>query len=219
MLLSGPYRSRVWTRTSSASCPAKAARSLTRAAPRAPVERPWEHVRPAIFSAFLGRETNHSAMVVLEMIFSRPYNRSMDTVTPQPSIETRTAAASARFGECLVPNYRPPAPLFVRGEGSRLYDESGRAYLDLVCGIATCALGHCDARLVAALEQQARRLWHTSNGYLTEPATLLAERLAKASFADRAFFCNSGTEANEAAIKLVRRVHHDRGAQRSEIIV
>jgi predicted acetylornithine/succinylornithine family transaminase len=143
----------------------------------------------------------------------------MELATPRLE-ETRAAAlTTARFAEYLVPNYRPPATLFVRGQGSRLYDDRGHAYLDLVCGIATCALGHCHPQLVEALTQQATRLWHTSNAYLTEPATLLAERLVRSSFAERAFFCNSGTEANEAAIKLVRRVHHDRGAPRSEIIV
>src|SRR5687768_5865754 len=115
---------------------------------------------------------------------------------------TRATLTAARFAEYVVPNYRPPATLFVRGQGSRLYDDGGRAYLDLVCGIATCALGHCHPRLVDALTEQATRLWHTSNAYLTEPATLLAERLVQTSFAERAFFCNSGTEANEAAIKL-----------------
>jgi predicted acetylornithine/succinylornithine family transaminase len=142
----------------------------------------------------------------------------MELATPRLE-ETRAALTTARFAEYLVPNYRPPATLFVRGQGSRLYDDRGHAYLDLVCGIATCALGHCHPQLVEALTLQATRLWHTSNAYLTEPATLLAERLVRSSFAERAFFCNSGTEANEAAIKLVRRVHHDRGAPRSEIIV
>ena len=142
----------------------------------------------------------------------------MDTALPHTA-DPRAREAHARLLAYLTPNYRPPATLFVRGEGSRLYDAEGRAYLDLVSGIATCALGHCDPRLVDALERQAKKLWHTSNGYLTEPQAMLAERLVKASFESRAFFCNSGTEANEAAIKLVRRVHHDRGAPRHEIVV
>jgi ornithine--oxo-acid transaminase len=119
----------------------------------------------------------------------------------------------------LTPNYRPQPRLFVRGEGSRLYDADGRVYLDLVCGIATCALGHCHPALVEALTEQAGRLWHTSNLYLTEPAPRLAELLTAHSFADRVFFANSGTEANEAAIKLARRFHHDQGTPRSEIVV
>jgi predicted acetylornithine/succinylornithine family transaminase len=119
----------------------------------------------------------------------------------------------------LTPNYRPQPRLFVRGEGSRLYDADGRVYLDLVCGIATCALGHCHPALVEALTDQAGRLWHTSNLYLTEPAPRLAELLAAHSFADRVFFANSGTEANEAAIKLARRFHHDQGTPRAEIVV
>lgn len=128
---------------------------------------------------------------------------------------TRTQERLSR----LTPNYRPAPRLFVRGEGSRLYDDGGRGYLDLVCGIATCALGHCHPALVEALTEQARLLWHTSNLYLTVPAPRLADLLVEHSCADRVFFCNSGTEANEAALKLARRFHHDQGAPRSEIVV
>ncbi len=127
------------------------------------------------------------------------------------------AASSARSH--LFANYRPPAVTFTRGQGSVLYDARGKDYIDLVAGIATCSLGHCHPKLVAALEAQARSLWHVSNLYDTRAASVLASRLCATSFADRVFFCNSGTEANEAAIKLARRYHHDRGQARDEILV
>jgi acetylornithine/N-succinyldiaminopimelate aminotransferase len=93
----------------------------------------------------------------------------------------------------------------VRGEGCRVWDEEGKEYLDFVSGIAVCALGHSSPLVSEALEEQARTLVHVSNLYYTKPQTELAQLLVENSFADRVFFCNSGAEANEAAIKLVRR--------------
>ena len=111
----------------------------------------------------------------------------------------------------LMPTYAR-APLgFERGEGSWLTATDGRRYLDFGAGIAVCALGHAHPQLVAAVEDQARRLWHVSNLYEIPEQTRLAERLVEASFADRAFFTNSGTESVELAIKMARRYHHDRG--------
>jgi acetylornithine/N-succinyldiaminopimelate aminotransferase len=118
----------------------------------------------------------------------------------------------------LVGNYAPQPIALVRGEGCHLYDAEGRAYLDLMGGIATASLGHCHPRIVAALEEQAHKLWHVSNLYTTEPQIRLAELLTQHSFAERAFFCNSGAEANEAALKLARRHQFDRGEDRFEII-
>ena len=118
----------------------------------------------------------------------------------------------------LVGNYAPQPIALVRGEGCHLYDAEGRRYLDLMGGIATASLGHCHPRIVAALEEQAHKLWHVSNLYTTEPQVRLAEQLTRHSFAERAFFCNSGAEANEAALKLARRHQHDRGEDRFEII-
>ncbi len=118
----------------------------------------------------------------------------------------------------LVGNYRPQPIALVRGEGCHLFDAEGRRYLDLMGGIATAALGHCHPRVVAALEEQAKRLWHVSNLYTTEPQVRLAEQLVQHSFADRVFFCNSGAEANEAALKLARRYQRERGEDRFEII-
>ena len=105
-----------------------------------------------------------------------------------------------------LPVYRPRQMILERGRGSRLWDIEGREYVDLAGGIAVCGLGHCHPELTAALVEQAGKLWHTSNVFYSEPPVRLAEELVIASrFAERAFLCNSGAEANEAAIKLVRK--------------
>lgn len=107
----------------------------------------------------------------------------------------------------------------VRGEGSRLWDADGREYLDFLGGVAVNNLGHCHPRVVAALQQQAAQLIHCSNYYQIPQQIELAELLCSHSFADKAFFCNSGAEANEAAIKLARKYSRDRfGPERYEII-
>ena len=105
-----------------------------------------------------------------------------------------------------VPVYRPRPMVLDHGRGSRLWDMAGKEYVDLAGGIAVCALGHADPELIQALTTQAGKLWHTSNAFNSEPPLRLAEELVTASrFAERVFLCNSGTEANEAAIKLVRK--------------
>ena len=105
-----------------------------------------------------------------------------------------------------LPVYRPRELILQRGQGARLWDAEGRDYIDFGAGIAVCSLGHCDPDLVAALNEQSTQLWHTSNVFYSEPPLRLADELVAASrFATRVFLCNSGTEANEAAIKLVRK--------------
>jgi acetylornithine/N-succinyldiaminopimelate aminotransferase len=105
-----------------------------------------------------------------------------------------------------LPVYRPRELVLERGQGARVWDSDGRQYIDLSAGIAVCGLGHNDPDLVAALVEQAGKLWHTSNVFYSEPPLRLAEELVAASrFAQRVFLCNSGAEANEAAIKLVRK--------------
>lgn len=107
----------------------------------------------------------------------------------------------------------------VRGRGCKVYDSEGREYLDCVAGIAVNVLGHGHPDLMAAIGQQARHLIHTSNLYYSEPQVLLAEMLVQHSFAQKVFFCNSGAEANEAAIKLARRYSTQKfGADRYEIV-
>lgn len=107
----------------------------------------------------------------------------------------------------------------VRGNGCLVYDAEGREYLDCLAGIAVNILGHAHPDLVETITRQARQLIHTSNLFYTEPQTRLAQRLVELSFADKVFFCNSGAEANEAAIKLARRYAHNTfGPERFEIL-
>jgi predicted acetylornithine/succinylornithine family transaminase len=94
---------------------------------------------------------------------------------------------------------------FVRGEGARLWDSEGNEYLDFLCGISVTNIGHCHPRVVAAVRAQVGRLMHTSNLFYTEPAMRLAQRLSRSSLGGKVFFCNSGAEASEAAIKLARK--------------
>jgi acetylornithine/N-succinyldiaminopimelate aminotransferase len=119
--------------------------------------------------------------------------------------EASSAELIERARGCYTPNYRQ-SPIFpVRGEGARVWDRDGRAYLDLIAGIAVSSLGHGHPRLVQAIQEQAAALIHTSNLYFNEPALALMEQLVDKSFADRVFFTNSGAESNEAALKLARR--------------
>lgn len=123
------------------------------------------------------------------------------------------------FDQVMVPNYAPAGFIPVRGEGSRVWDQSGRELVDFTGGIAVNVLGHAHPALVSALTEQANKLWHVSNVFTNEPALRLAKKLVDATFADRAFFCNSGAEANEAAFKLARRVAFDLyGTEKYEII-
>ena len=117
-----------------------------------------------------------------------------------------TAALVESATRHYLPVYRPRHLVLERGQGSRLWDIDGREYIDLAGGIAVCGLGHADPELIAALTEQAGKLWHTSNVFYSEPPVQLAEELVAASrFAERVFLCNSGAEANEAAIKLARK--------------
>jgi predicted acetylornithine/succinylornithine family transaminase len=110
----------------------------------------------------------------------------------------------------LTGNYARYPVAFIRGEGRRLFDDQGKSYLDMLAGLGVSCLGYGYPRLVEAIEEQARALIHTSNLFYTEPGANLAQALVERSFADRVFFCNSGAEANEAAIKMARRHHADR---------
>ena len=119
----------------------------------------------------------------------------------------------------LLPNYARGDLTFERGEGAYLYATDGRRYLDFGSGIAVNSLGHVHPRLVAALTEQANKLWHVSNLYRIPGQERLAERLVDVSFADRVFFCNSGAEALEAAIKAARRYQFAKGtAERYRLV-
>jgi len=114
------------------------------------------------------------------------------------------------FDQVMVPCYAPAPFIPVRGEGSRVWDQNGKLYIDFASGVAVTSLGHCHPAMLRALDEQARRLWHVSNWFTNEPALRLAQRLVDNTFAERVFFANSGAEANEAALKLARRFAHDR---------
>ncbi|HEV8243658.1 MAG TPA: acetylornithine transaminase [Nitrospirales bacterium] len=119
----------------------------------------------------------------------------------------------------LMDTYARYPLALARGQGTRVYDVEGREYLDFIAGIAVNVLGHCHPKVTLALQQQAHRLMHTSNLFYTEPQVQLARVLVTHSFAGKVFFCNSGAEANEAAIKLARRWAHEKdGAGRYEIV-
>lgn len=124
----------------------------------------------------------------------------------------------ATFDQVMLPNYAPADWLPVRGQGSRLWAQDGREFIDFAGGIAVCSLGHCHPVMVNALTAQAQTLWHVSNVLTNEPALRLASKLVAATFADRVFFCNSGAEANEAAFKLARKVASDSNPAKDEII-
>ncbi|MGM0537505.1 MAG: aspartate aminotransferase family protein [Pseudomonadota bacterium] len=125
----------------------------------------------------------------------------------------------ADFDHYMVPNYAPQKAVPVRGEGSRLWDQEGREYIDFAGGIAVNGLGHCHPVLVEALTEQANRLWHLSNVYTNEPALKLARSLVERTFADKVYLCSSGGEANEAALKLARRWAHDHHGEHKDRIV
>lgn len=124
----------------------------------------------------------------------------------------RAEAGGGGPSAAVMGTYARQNLVFARGEGAWLYTTEGEAYLDFASGVAVNALGHAHPRLVAALTEQAGRLWHTSNLYRVAGQEALAERLAEVTFADRVFFCNSGAEACEGAIKAARRYHYVNGA-------
>jgi predicted acetylornithine/succinylornithine family transaminase len=115
------------------------------------------------------------------------------------------SALQAIESDHLIPNYARQPVEFVRGEGARLWDAEENEYLDFLAGISVLNVGHCHPAVVAAVREQVGRLTHTSNLYYSEPAMRLARRLAESSLGGKVLFVNSGTEANEAALKLVRK--------------
>lgn len=123
------------------------------------------------------------------------------------------------FDKYMVPCYSPADFIPVKAQGSRVWDQQDKEYIDFAAGIAVNAFGHSHPYLNQQLYQQMQRLWHMSNGYTTQPTLALARELVTRTFADKIFFCNSGAEANEAALKLARKYAHDHfGAEKSEII-
>ncbi|MBN2516064.1 MAG: acetylornithine transaminase [Deltaproteobacteria bacterium] len=121
----------------------------------------------------------------------------------------KTEELIALSDKCIMNTYRRFPIVLVRGDGARVWDSDGKEYLDFVAGIAVCSLGHSHPAVINAISRQVEILTHVSNLYYIEPQIILASRLVKHSFADKVFFCNSGAEANEAAIKLARKYAHE----------
>lgn len=127
-------------------------------------------------------------------------------------------AARALEERYLMRTYKRAPVDFVRGEGALLWDAEDRRYLDFLTGISVCSVGHCHPKVVKAIHEQSHRLIHVSNLFYTEPMARLAERLSESSLGGRVFFSNSGTEANECAIKIARKHAHLRGVTAPEIV-
>ena len=125
----------------------------------------------------------------------------------------------AMSDENIMNTYKRFPVVLAKGSGAKVWDINGREYLDCAAGIAVCNLGHSHPRIIAAVSEQLGKLTHVSNLYYTEPQTRLAKMLVDHSFADKVFFCNSGAEANEAAIKLARKyAHENMGPDKFELI-
>ncbi|HTR75462.1 MAG TPA: aspartate aminotransferase family protein [Solirubrobacterales bacterium] len=142
----------------------------------------------------------------------------MSATGPTAAAPLGLAETQALEERYLMRTYKRGPVDFVRGEGCLLWDAAGKEYLDFLAGISVCSLGHCHPAVVAAVTDQAERLMHVSNLFYTEPMTRLAQRLSESSLGGRVFFCNSGTEANEAAIKVARKHAHGRGVEAPEIV-
>lgn len=125
----------------------------------------------------------------------------------------------ASANEYIMNTYKRFPIVLVKGSGVKVWDVNGKEYLDFAAGIAVCSLGHSHPQIIAAVKEQIEKLTHVSNLYYTEPQIQLAKLLIDNSFADKAFFCNSGAEANEAAIKLARKyAHENMGPDKFELI-
>ena len=141
--------------------------------------------------------------------------RRVESKATMPTSAELLATASKR----LYPNYKPAPIVFARGKGCELFDVEGRRYLDLCAGVAVCAVGHAHPTLAKAIGEQAARLMHVSNYFYNEENILLADELCAKSGMDRALFCNSGAEANEAIFKLARRSAYAKGEkERTKIL-
>ena len=122
------------------------------------------------------------------------------------------------YEEVMLPNYAPASFIPEKGIGSSVWDKNNKKYIDFGGGIAVNSLGHSNPELIQALHKQSHKIWHVSNYISNEPAIKLAKQLTDQTFADKVYFSNSGSEANEAAIKIARRFHFENGNDKHEII-
>jgi acetylornithine/N-succinyldiaminopimelate aminotransferase len=130
----------------------------------------------------------------------------------------KTEELTGLYEKYVMNTYKRFPLALSRGAGARVWDIDGREYLDMTAGIAVCSLGHAHPGVISAIRKQAETLMHVSNLYYTEPQACFARMLVENSFADKVFFCNSGAEANEAAIKLARKYGHERLGGKYELI-
>jgi acetylornithine/N-succinyldiaminopimelate aminotransferase len=144
---------------------------------------------------------------------------SPETLVQMPVSTASSDFSTADFDTYVMSTYGRYGITLDRGEGCRVWDTNGREYLDFVAGIATCTLGHAHPAMVTAVTQQIQKLHHVSNLYYTQEQGELAKWLVEHSCADRAFFCNSGAEANEGAIKLARKYAHTKLGIQSPVII
>ncbi len=168
-------------------------------------------MKPQNLSASIVEKEKNRGIVALGMERSLSSSPTLATPTDAELLE----GASAH----LYANYAQPALIMEHGEGATLFDRAGRRYIDLFAGIAVSTLGHGHPRLTAAVSEQARKLIHLSNYFYNEPNVELCTRLCDIAQMDRVLFCNSGTEANEAALKLARRYFFDRGETERHVIL
>ena len=134
-------------------------------------------------------------------------------------IMNHSAQSIEGTNQFFLPNYGKRDLIFTTGQGCYLKDNVGKTYLDFGSGVSVNSLGHCHPRLVATLQQQAAKLWHAGNYWMNEPANLLAQFLVEQTFADSVFLCNSGLEANEAALKLARKYGKETGGVKKNKIL
>jgi succinylornithine transaminase family protein len=149
-----------------------------------------------------------SKMVELEILMEQIMSDCSSF--PAKTVSSHAPITRATFDEVMVPNYAPAGFIPVRGKGSRVWDQAGREYIDFAGGIAVSSVGHTHEKVVAALIDQAQKLWHVANVVTNEPTLAFARSLVEKTFAERVFFCNSGAEANEAALKLARKWASDK---------
>jgi predicted acetylornithine/succinylornithine family transaminase len=137
----------------------------------------------------------------------------------KPGAGLSSSEIMERGSKCILGNVNRAPLVFTKGEGMHLYDADGRRFMDFIAGIAVCAFGHAPKFMAEALKRQAETLVHVSNLFWNEPMVLLAELLAKRSGLDRAFFCSTGAEANEAAFKMARKHGFDRDGEKRVTVV
>jgi len=183
---------------------------------------PTSYVENLDQSAIVADEMTDQTSAAGAVLTNFERDSSLDSLASQSPLQAQSPFEPQLLGGAgahLYPNYAQPSFVMDHGSGARLYDLSGKRYIDLFAGIAVSSLGHNHPALVRAISEQAGKLIHLSNYFYNEPNARLAPLLAQLCGMDRVFFCNSGTEANEAALKLARRYFYDQGQPDRHVII